>query len=374
MLEGLTFGWRTAVLTVALAQLLLLATALLRSLSNRAANRILAALLTVMALILVPWLIGFAGFYDKWRWLTFAPVQITLAVVPLGWLYLRALTEGALPAGWRWHLVPAAAQTLYLGACFALPFDTKMTWADLSATGYKLVGAAALLAQIAFYGRDAALRLADWRRLLADHVANTNRFAARWLSAAMLALGLLLAVWSGYLLWDLVSPLGYKGLMGLYLAIAATALYLGIEGWRHVTLPFPHLADLVPAPASEPRDWAALGREWAAQIRAEGWARDPDLTLALLARRLGTNTGYLSRAINQGAGTNFASFIAGLRAEAVAARLDAGDSADLLTLALEEGFGSKASFNRAFIARMGETPSRYRRRVAKPENASGHRF
>lgn len=197
LLEGLTFGWRTAVLTVAVAQLLLLAAALLRSLSNRPANRILASLLVVMALILVPWLIGFAAFYDKWRWLTFAPFQITLAVVPLGWLYLRALTEGALPAGWWRHLVPAAAQTLYLGACFA----------------------------------------------------------ARWLSAAMLALGLLFAVWSGHLLWDLVSPLGFRGLMGLYLAIAATALYLGIEGWRHAALPFPHLADLVPAPASEPRDW-----------------------------------------------------------------------------------------------------------------------
>ncbi|MFN5778968.1 MAG: helix-turn-helix domain-containing protein, partial [Novosphingobium sp.] len=110
------------------------------------------------------------------------------------------------------------------------------------------------------------------------------------------------------------------------------------------------------------------GREWAARVQAEGWARDPELTLARLARRLGTNTGYLSRAINQGAGSNFASFVAGLRAEAVAERLRAGDPADLLTIALEEGFGSKASFNRAFTAALGEAPSAYRRRVSKGEN------
>ena len=83
MLEGLVFGWRTAVLTVAVVQLLAIAAALSRPLANRAANRTLAALLVVLAGILMPWLIGFAGFYDRWRWLTFAPFQITLAVAPL---------------------------------------------------------------------------------------------------------------------------------------------------------------------------------------------------------------------------------------------------------------------------------------------------
>jgi AraC-like DNA-binding protein len=155
--------------------------------------------------------------------------------------------------------------------------------------------------------------------------------------------------------------------MGLYLAMAAAALYLGVEGWRHGALAFPHPADLTLAPTPGPRDWAALGRDWAERVQAEGWARDPDLTLARLARRLGTNTGYLSRAINTGLGSNFASFIAGRRAEAVAARLRSGDDADLLTIALEEGFGSKASFNRAFIVALGEAPSAYRRRVSKGE-------
>ena len=37
-----------------------------------------------------------------------------------------------------------------------------------------------------------------------------------------------------------------------------------------------------------------------------------------------------------------------------------GDGGDLLHIALESGFGSKASFNRAFRARFGMTPSAYR--------------
>jgi hypothetical protein len=84
--DDLVFGWRTAVLSVALFLVLALAAALTRPLVNRTANRTLAALLVVLAGIITPWMIGFAGFYDTWRWLSFAPFQVTLAVAPLIWL------------------------------------------------------------------------------------------------------------------------------------------------------------------------------------------------------------------------------------------------------------------------------------------------
>lgn len=368
MLEGLSFGWRTAVLSVAVAQLLILAIALLRVLHNRAANRTLAALLLIMALMVTPWLIGFAGFYDRWPWLTFAPFQLTLAVAPLAWLYVVALTEGRWPLRAWHHLLPAIGQALFLTGSFALPLATKLAWADRSAVAYSILTGVVLMVQMVGYGGAAMQRLRRYRAALADHVANDHRFAARWLSATLTALALLFIIWTAYLLWDAVSPLGYRGLMGLYVAMAAIALFLGIEGWRHAALPFPQLASLsTESTADGRRDWAAQGRAWAVVVREQHWARDPELTLARLARHLGTNTGYLSKAINQGEGTNFATFIARLRAAAVAARLEEGDPTDLLTIALEEGFGSKASFNRAFMAAHGKSPSAYRRQVSNPE-------
>ena len=39
---------------------------------------------------------------------------------------------------------------------------------------------------------------------------------------------------------------------------------------------------------------------------------------------------------------------------------------ELLDLAFEMGFASKASFNRAFLARYGLPPSRYRQQVSDP--------
>jgi AraC-like DNA-binding protein len=50
--------------------------------------------------------------------------------------------------------------------------------------------------------------------------------------------------------------------------------------------------------------------------------------------------------------------------EAVQKALIAGGTEDLLTLAFDAGFNSKASFNRAFKAVTGKTPSENRQKQA----------
>ena len=360
-MEGLAFGWRTAVLAVAVTQLLLIAAALTRPLANRIANRTLAALLIVLAGILVPWMIGFAGFYDRWRWLTFAPFAIPLAVGPLLWLYVVALTHGRWPArGWV-HLLPAMLQFAFLSASFCLPMPLKDRWADWAGDPVARATGVGAVMGLALYGIAGLRLLRRYRALLASTRSDDARFAARWLARALIAAAALLPVWAGYAVWDAVDPLGYRALMGLHLAIAAFALYLGIEGWRHAALPFPHVDSAVPPTVPAGRDWRAQGEAWAATVREQGWAADSELSLATLARRLGTNTGYLSRAMNEGLGVSFSAFINGLRSRAVAAAIDGGDPRPLLDLALEGGFASKASFNRAFQAELGVSPSAYRR-------------
>ncbi|MFM2409334.1 MAG: hypothetical protein RL481_162 [Pseudomonadota bacterium] len=365
MFDGLSFGWRTATLTVAFVQLLLLAIALARTLQNRTANRTMALLLIVLAGIITPWMIGFSGFYDKWRWLTFAPFQITLAVGPLFWFYAHALVHGSWPAQARRHLTLPALQLLFFSGSFLLPMPQKEQWADIISFPAGLIFGLLLVVSLIAYSFAAHLLLGDYRGALATARSDDHRYAARWLQAALAALALLLLVWTAYLFWDLVSPLGYKGLMGLYIAIALFALYLGVEAWRHAALPFPTLADLTPVndPLPAPKDWKALGERWAAQVRDAGWDQDSELSLPLLARRLGTNTGHLSRAINEGLGVNFSAFVNDLRSRRVAKMLNAGRTDDLLDLALEAGFSSKASFNRAFAASLGSTPSAYRAKV-----------
>ena len=107
-----------------------------------------------------------------------------------------------------------------------------------------------------------------------------------------------------------------------------------------------------------------MARRWGQLVREHGWWRDPDLTAPLLARHLATNTTYLSRALNDGLGQNFNEFVNRIRIEAVTAELARADlSRDVLAIALDAGFNSKASFNRVFKRITGQTPTDFRRQA-----------
>lgn len=355
----LVFGWRTAVLAIIAVQLALLAGALARQTKNRPANRTLAALLMILAGMITPWMIGFAGFYDKWHWLSFAPFAISLAIAPLAYLYNHSLIYGRWPPA-AWHqLVPAGIQFAYLSGAFVLLRQPlKNEWLDRSGVAYDVVTGIGVVAGLVIYGaanRSLIRRYDDW---LPRQRSDDHRFVLAWLSRAVAALFVLLAVWTAYGVADLVHPLGYGGLMGLYLGIAAIALFIGIEGWRHAALPFPPMSaepSLLPS-----NNWKTRADDWAERVRRDRLYADPELSVASLARTLGTNSAYVSRAFNEGLRQNFSAFINGLRSDEVAARLRDGANDDLLDLALDCGFSSKASFNRAFRAAFDCSPSAYR--------------
>ncbi|WP_425988469.1 helix-turn-helix domain-containing protein [Brevundimonas sp. TWP2-3-2] len=367
-MDGVTlyFGWRVAILGFAAIQMLALAVALTLPAPNHLSNRLLAAVLVVLAGLLTPYVIGFAGAYDAWRWLTFAPFAITLALPPLLYGYTSALVQGRRPERFGLHLTPGAVQLVYFLVAFTLPLDAKWSWYT---SGHRhWIGPAfdvLLLVSLAVYSVAALRLLRAYRATLADQRSDGDRFAARWLSRVIVALIVTFLLYLAFTLWDRLSGgIDFFQETGLYLALAGIGLYLGVEGWRHSTQRFPVLTAPTRDDARSSPDWPSIGQDFDARLRAGGWASEPDLSLPGVARRLATNTGRVSRAINLGLGLNFAAWINGVRAEAVAAALNGGSAEDLLTLAFDAGFSSKASFNRAFQARFGVAPSRYRRRVS----------
>ena len=358
--SALIFGWRTALLLVASAEMMVLALALWRPLTNRVANRTLACLLIVLIGVLTPFTIGFAGFYDRFPWLSFAPFAVPLAIGPLLYAYAHAIAFGTKPARFWSHLSPAVIQLAYQMVLFPLPLLMKSRWEAVGTPVVQPILTVALIVSLGAYAAAGLRILRRYRAALADQRSDGDRLGARWLGNTLVALLLLLAISLLYAGWDaFIAPLDYVGVTGRYLVIASVGCYLGVEGWRHTALPFTQIraTPLADAPA---RDWSAQGSAWAGQVREGRWQRDPELSLQGLARQLGTNTAHLSRALNEGLGVNFSTFISALRSEDVAAALRAGSDADLLTLALDAGFGSKASFNRAFRARFHLSPSAYR--------------
>lgn len=91
--------------------------------------------------------------------------------------------------------------------------------------------------------------------------------------------------------------------------------------------------------------------------------RNDRISLDSLAERLGLQSYQLSGVINSRMGKSFTEFVADHRVDEVKKRLsDPEEKANILNIAYDAGFGTKASFNRVFKERTGLTPSEFRRK------------
>lgn len=367
----IVFGPMSITLLICALQGLLLAGLLLSAHRNTAANRCLALLIVAVAALMTPYIIGYAGFYDKWPWLSFAPLSYTLAFGPLLYLYTATLI-GLQPARVWPHFVPVSVQFVAYAAVFPLPLPIKNWWntivhAPIIDPAFDI----AALSSIAVYSAAAYHRYRAYRAWLEENRTDGVDFEPSWIRNFIVALAVIGLVWSGFMIAKWANPArDYFDQFPLYVGFSVLVLYLGIGGWRHSETQFP-AAD-APAPvdlvesAVPGRDWAAQGRIWLVRIDAEQLWRDPALTLAGLARILGTNTTYLSRGLGAAAGENFNSIINRRRVAEMQRLLTMpAEKRDLLTLAFDVGFNSKASFNRAFLDLAGMSPSQWRLKSEK---------
>ena len=357
-----TLSWTLTLLALNGA---VMAALLIAARGNQAANRFLAALVGLISLRLVIYVLGFAGVYDNHPWVTFAPLDASLAFGPLLWLYVVSLTRGGPPPRWPWHLTPAVIQLSYSLAAFALPLEAKLRLfrgphLDVVAP----VGFVALLLSCVLYLSMAWRRQRIYQRWLDDSFSDRERWRLEWMTAILAAFAVTaLAAFVAAVVNVAIKPLNYFDRTPVIITSSLLAYVLGLLGWHHASLDLPvQPSEIQNVRAPEPRASrpAAAFPTWSRRIEAGGWWREDGLTLADVARRLGTSERTLSRSLSEGAGRNFNEFINGLRVEAVMRAISGGTHADLLAIALECGFSSKASFNRAFLRHTGMTPSRWR--------------
>jgi AraC-like DNA-binding protein len=364
------FGVLSISLMVGTAQGLVLALMLWRVVINRAANRWLALLIVAVAALITPYIIGFAGFYDRWPWLSFTPLSYTLAFGPLLWLYAATLCGRPPERAWP-HFLPVVVQFAADALVFPFPLAIKDWWdtvahAPIIAPALRVV----TFISLAVYGHMAWRCWADYRRWLGENVTDAVDFDPDWIRNFLLALGLVGLVWLGFFIANVRDPTrNYFDQFWLYVIFSGLVIYLGVEGWRHAGMRYPVPGDAVEEAVPAGRDWAALGARFEAEIEAKDLWRDPDLTAASLARALGTNSNYLARAFNEGLGANFNAVINRRRVRQVQAWLaDPADTRAILTMAMDAGFRSKASFNRAFAEFAGMTPTQARASQARPKS------
>jgi AraC-like DNA-binding protein len=331
-------------------------------------------------------MLGFAGWYDAHdghtTFMFYVPWNLVLFIGPVIYFYFRSLTNDAFRPSCRQFLFLAPGTLLLLAYLWAFMKDIVIDhwWRGQPLTGF--YGTRGPNAQTGLPVLDTAWFELLWlyfflgltireyrqyRRYLRDNFSNTEPLEFGWLRNLLVALTAGIAIVTLFsLVNDWLFELSYQQFWFSYFSVAVLIYYLSIAGYSTVRLPVrPQFnpdtpSEPVLAPDPELEEWKRRIERYLAEQRPY---LNSNLTLQEMAQDLDTNPSVLSRAINQGFRQNFNELINAYRVGAVKERLGKPDSQQytLLAIALDCGFNSKATFNRAFRKHTGRSPSEYLR-------------
>ena len=367
------FSLPVVALLAVVAQALFAAALLVTAPANRLPNRLLAALLTAVALWELDAFGRVSGLYRQNPELYFLPIYYSLAFGPLLWLYVRALLNHDYQFSWRregWHFAPVALQAVLYWTLRFTDYDTRnWFWQHIHQPfTYRLEFIGTWLSLMIYLGLSLA-RLRRYARWLPENFSELSALRLRWLRLVLLGVGLVSAQWLVELVLREAFNRYYAYDYSTWL-LGAVLLLLGAGGLRQadmrgvsfeagVTEAVPEAA--LPAPPARVADPAVVARLRQA-LEDERLYLNPTLTLAELATHTGLAPRTISATINAGFGRPFAEVVNRLRVAEVQRRLrEPGVLVryTLLGIALESGFNSKSTFNRVFKEQTGTAPGEW---------------
>ena len=384
-----TPDWIQVAEIVGALQGLVLAAVLSDQRTNRAANRLLAALMMTMAIYLAAGPYYRAGLIRIYPHFFAVSYQTPWVFGPLVYLYARAASDRSWRFTWKalLHFVPVAVTTTATMPVYMMSGPEKIAmWERWSAEG--VTGILAYLDPAKYvsgiaYSAATALYLVRHRRDVEHSYSNVERVNLRWLFWLSAATG---AIW--VLVTSLKIAKVSTAMRDDHVAIAMALLVYGIgfiglkqpEIFRFETaessVQEPEAASLPSAESETPvprSQRSGLGDVEAVQLkealvrlmeREQPW-KESELTLPDLATRLSSTPHKVSTVLNSEMRQTFYDFVNGYRVREVQRRIRAGDARTLkmLALAMDAGFSSKSAFNEVFKRHTSQTPSAFRQAV-----------
>lgn len=376
-----SFGQKSSLLLIFFFHGLIFSLLLLRKgiVYNRASSKWLSLLLFLYAMYIAPYMLGYAGWYGKTitrEILFFIPFMQVLLIGPVVYFYTQSLLNRDFKLSKKdWvHFIPAALYLIYSLIIFVtdkLLLDEFYFYADGRdkdlADWYQTAG----LISMFFYLILSLRHYAKYKKLVFDKVSYADTILFKWIPNFMFAfLGILIL----RILFFILNPEWgeFGSQFWHYITFSLVFYYISINGYTNAVKIsmeglYAHTINVF-SQESETLDDTIVAKDlepWKTKILAhiteDKVYENPRLTLADMAEAMDTNTKTVSSIINSGFKMNFNDFVNHYRVEAVKNKLDLGEhhTTTLLGIAIDCGFNSKATFNRAFKKSTGVSPKDY---------------
>lgn len=329
----------------------------------------LAVLLAVLCSSLITPFIGFANVYDRNQWLTYFPFSIAYSYGVCVWFYVVNLTDSTRKFKRKDLLffIPTAIYLIFRFTLFAQNLEFKVWFNE----NYYNPFADTIIFVTEFAWNIALLYFSikhykHYRKWLNENFSDTEKIKFDWLRNFLYVFTFVLILGAIFDFTDsFIFKLSYIQYFYFEMILAFATYYLAIAGYlRSQTIELDFFSN------EEPENRKSLLSEKELEklkVKLQNLMCDekpylePQLTLTDLSRQIGVNSAILSYAINNGFGKNFNDFINEFRIVAVKEKLTNGDAenSNLLGIAFDCGFNSKATFNRAFKKFTGVSPKEF---------------
>ncbi len=352
---------------------------------ERKSDLFLGLFLALAGLYVIPWMTGFAGWYEEtnslYREILFyTPFLHGLLLGPLLYFYVKSITNFSFQfRKFDWlHFLPGI---LYIIWCIVVVVVDKLIVKDYYLMNgeedpdfqgwYQWIQRLSIIIYLLL-----TIRYFNQYKLYASNEFSFADLAGfRWLKNFLLAFCILTGL---PLIQELLRffpsfrNLNYVGSWYYFLAFSLVVYYIAINGFNAVVIPLQKLRydpevlheengiDLRlqnHIAISESSIFKESDKEllvWKEKIEnamlQDCLFEDSELTLTQLSKHLSSNSSFISKVINEGFGKNFNDFVNHFRVEALLSKLRSGDHFEqtLMGIAYDCGFNSKATFNRAF--------------------------
>lgn len=362
------------------------------------ASKWLGLLLFLYAMYLVPYMLGYGGWYSEGNTVTvlsckiltadilfFIPFMQVLLIGPVVYFYCKSQLNSSFTLTKKdyLHFIPAAAYLIYSLVVFITDkfvVDEYYFYADGRdkdlANWYQIAG----LVSMSVYLILSLRHYSNYKKLLFETVSYADSILFKWMRNFMIAfLGILVL----RVLFFITNPEwgNFGSQFWHYIAFSFVFYYIAISGYssiiKQIALEgeklkavnvFEENISQIEEPIQSPEPDEAVN-EWKAELsqlmNEERLFENPRLTLADVAKELDITTKSVSATVNSGFNMNFNDFVNHHRIEAVKQKLDQGEqnTTTLLGIALDCGFNSKATFNRAFKKSTALSPKDYLEKI-----------